>query len=367
MPPKRTAPHRLAFPPRRLSARGIAAALLLTGFVTCAAGARADDAVSAQVAISALQRSRVERRVEALGTVRSAGAQTLHVTFERAVLVRRVLVRAGQAVHRGALLLEVASTPAERAAFTRARDALRFARAELARVRDLAARQLATQSQVDSARKTVADASAALAAARAQGLGDGLHKVLAPFDGVVETLSAAPGARLAAGSDALSLAPRSGLQAVLGVSPADARQLHAGLRTELHSVFDPALHTQATVLSVAGRVDSATARVEVVLALPASARWLLPGLAVQAGLPTRSWSGWVVPRQAVLQAPSGQAYVFQDRDGHALRVNVRVDAEQGEHSVISGPLQPRLPLVVLGNYELHDGMALRVGNAAGAQ
>ena len=83
-------------------------------------------------------------------------------------------------------------------------------------------------------------------------------------------------------------------------------------------------------------------------------------------MPLQSWAGWVVPRQAVLQDPSGQAYVFQDDHGLARRVNVRIEADQGERSAISGPLRASLPLVVLGNYEVHDGMALRTqaGNSA---
>ncbi len=275
------------------------------------------------------------------------------------MLVTRVLVRAGQSVRRGQLLIKVASTPANRAAFAQARDALHFAQAELARVRDLALRQLATQSQVDAASKAVDDARAALAAAKAQGLDQALQSVRAGFDGIVEAVATAPGAQLAAGATALSLAPRAGLQAVIGVDPLDAGRLRAGLAVSLASVFDPREHARATILALAGRVDPSTGRVDVTLALPSSARWALPGLAVQAELPLQAWSGWVVPRHAVLHDASGQAYVFQDDHGHAMRVNVSIDGEENERSAISGPLAPALPLVVLGNYELHDGMALR--------
>ncbi len=332
-----------------------------------AASARAEPAVSALVRVQTLQRGELTQSVDGVGTVQTAGGRTLQVSFARPVLVREVLVRAGQTVRRGEPLLVVAATPAARATYLQASDALRFARAQLQRVQALAKQQLATRSQLDAARKAVADARAALAAATAQGLGRLLQRVDAPFDGVVDAVATAPGARLAAGVTALSLAPSTGLQAVVGVDPHDALRLRAGSVAHLRAVFDPSEKTRATVLSVAGRVDPASGRVDVALALPATAHWLLPGLAVQASMPLRAWRGWVVPRQSVLRDAQGRAYVFQDDHGRARRVAVEVEADEGERSAISGPLQPALPLVVLGNYELRDGMALRLAAARAGQ
>jgi hypothetical protein len=53
------------------------------------------------------------------------------------------------------------------------------------------------------------------------------------------------------------------------------------------------------------------------------------------------------------------AYLFQVKDGHALRVDVAVGVESGGIVTVSGRLDSRLKVVVLGNYELQDGMALR--------
>ncbi|MDE2120649.1 MAG: efflux RND transporter periplasmic adaptor subunit [Betaproteobacteria bacterium] len=362
------------FPRTRCPARsGIAVALkaatlasALAAALAAAPGAHAGPTVSARVDTQVPQRGRLTRELRAVGSVRSAVGQNLQISFPRPVVVQRVLVHAGQRVRRGQALIQVGATAADRLAFAQTTSALRFARAELARVRDLARRQLATRSQLDAAHRAEADARAALAAAQAQGLGNAAHIVRAGFDGVVESVAASPGAHLATGAVALSLAPSAGLQAVIGVDALDAGQLRPGTSVPLHSVFDPGQRTLATIVAVAGRVDPSTGHVELTLALPAGARWAIPGLAVQAELPLRSWHGWVVPRQAVLQDASGQAYVFQDDRGHARRVNVSIEGDQGEHTAISGPLAPALPLVVLGNYELLDGMALRTqaGNSA---
>ena len=362
--------HAAAAAPRRrgLLSRKAGSALSLACALAAAglAPARADVAPTALVRTAALQRGELTRSVSCVGTVQTASGGTLSVDFARAVRVQRVLVRAGQSVRRGQALLEVGNTAAGAAGYAQAREALRFAKAELARQLRLRTQQLATQSQVDAARRSLADARAALAAQQAQGLGRSRQTLQAPFDGVVQSVQAAPGMRLAAGATALSLAPRQGLQAVVGVDPRDATELAPGTVAQVHSVFDPARSLRATVLDVAGRVDPASGRVEVRLALGAAPRWLLPGLAVQASLPLQAWSGWLVPRQAVLRNADGQAYVFQDDHGRARRVAVQVEGDEGERSAISGALRPSLPLVVLGNYELKDGMALRSGAAGTA-
>ena len=336
-------------------------ALSLACALTAATPAFADTPPIALVSTAALQRGVLQQDLDSVGTVRTASGGTLSVDFARAVRVRRVLVRAGQSVRQGQPLLEVDNTAAGDAAYAQAREALRFAKAELHRQLQLRQQQLATQSQVDAARRGLADAQATLAAQQAQGLGRAHEIVSAPFDGVVQSVQASAGMQVAPGAIALSLAPRAGLQAVVGVDPRDAAELRPGTTARLRSVFDPTQSVTATVLDVAGRVDPASGRVEVRLALGATPRWLLPGLAVQASLPLHAWTGWLVPRQAVLRNADGQAYVFQDDHGHARRVTVKVQGDEGERSAISGALQPALPLVVLGNYELKDGMALRAG------
>ena len=49
------------------------------------------------------------------------------------------------------------------------------------------------------------------------------------------------------------------------------------------------------------------------------------------------------------------------------RVAVTQGAESQGLIAISGPVDSRLPVVVLGNYELQDGMAVREGGGASAR
>ncbi len=316
--------------------------------------------ISALVHEAPLRQGSLAQTETALGQVITATDKSLAVAFQRNVQVLQVRVRAGETVRRGQALITVQGAPGSNLAYVQATTGVRFATSDLKRIEQLAGQQLATQAQVNAARKTLADAQAQLAAARAQGLGGGVQTITAPFDGIVLAVHASPGAQIGAGSDALMLAPAGGLQAVVGVTPDVASALHAGQAVRVSAVFDGDHSTSATVLAIGGVVDAQSHLVNVTLALPAQASGWMPGLAVQASMQLHPWRGWVVPRQAVLRDASGQAYVFQDDRGKARRVNVTVEIDQAEHTGIAGDLLANRPLVVLGNYEISNGMALRV-------
>jgi membrane fusion protein (multidrug efflux system) len=66
-----------------------------------------------------------------------------------------------------------------------------------------------------------------------------------------------------------------------------------------------------------------------------------------------------VPRSAVLHDGNGD-YLFQVSEGVARRVAVTVESDGDRLLGISGAgLDPALKVVVQGNYELSDGMAVR--------
>jgi RND family efflux transporter MFP subunit len=341
---------------RPLALLGLVLATAVPGRTQAAAA----PAVSVLAQVAPLRQGQLAQTVHALGSVTTASSRNLTIVFPRQVQVRRVLVRTGQRVKQGQPLMTVQTAPGADLAYTQAQNAVRYAQADLQRVQQLAAQQLATETQVNAARKTLADAQAQLAATQQQGMGSGVRQTMAPFAGVVTAVQTTPGALLTPGSAALTLAPSSGLQAVVGVTPEVAAALVAGQPARLQPVFDPDKTDAATVLSIAGVVDPQSHLVNVTLALSPQTKGLLPGLAVQAQMDLRHWRGWVVPRQAVLRDASGQAYVFQDDHGKARRVNVKIELDQTEHTGVSGPLNPDLPLVVLGNDELRPGMALRV-------
>lgn len=322
-----------------------------------AAVPQAADETSALVRTQAVRKQSLPEILTVFGDV--AAGKVVTVSFPRAGLVSRMQVVAGQRVHRGAPLATLVSDPAAQTAYAQAVSAERFARAELKRNQELFALQLATQSQVDAARKSLQDATSALNAQRKLGGNLGSATVYAPSDGVVTALAVAQGDRIQPGAPLLQLGRLDTLRIQLGIEPEESRLVRAGMPVTLTTVQNREQSVTAVVDAIQDVVDSKTQLVNATVVLSASsARFLIPGMHVQGAIQIAQHQAWAVPRQAVLTDNDG-GYLFQVAQGKARRVNVRKVAESGSLVGVDGTLDPALPVVALGNYELQDGMKVR--------
>jgi membrane fusion protein (multidrug efflux system) len=286
------------------------------------------------------------------------------ISFPRAGQVSRLLVIQGQRVSRGTPLATLTSDPNARLAYTQAVTAVDFARGELRRNQELFGLQLATQSQVDAARRALVDAEALLATQRQLGGAVGSATVTAPFDGVVDSVEVAQGDRIMPGAVIVQLGHTDVLRVRLGIEPVDARLVRVGMPVTLSSLDDSTRTVSVTITESQGVVDPKTLLVNAVAMVPATrASFLLPGMYVRAMIDVGQHLSWAAPREAVLTDAAG-AYLFQVSGGKAHRVNVTRGAVSHGMVSIGGPIDPRLPIVVLGNYELQDGMAVRDGTSA---
>jgi len=323
-----------------------------------AASAAAGDEPSVLVRTESLRKQTISETLTVYGTVMPATGATENVSFPRPVQIARLLVAPGQVVKRGEPLLELATEATAAAAYRQAESAEMFARGELKRMDDLAAQQLATRSQVAAARKALQDAQAALAAQRQLGTGLNSQTVKAPFDALVATISAQQGDRIQPGTTIMQLGRSGALRALLGVEPEDASRVRVGMPIRLASVFGSGKTVNAKVSQVFGAINPQTRLVDVAARLAGPTDGLLPGMQVRGLIDLGGQEYWAVSRSAVLRDGRG-AYLFQVQDGHAKRVDVTVGGESGGAVAISGAVDSRLKVVVLGNYELKDGMVVR--------
>jgi RND family efflux transporter MFP subunit len=255
-------------------------------------------------------------------------------------------------------------------AATQAKSALTLAQGELARTQSLYDKGLATQSQLASARKAADDAQQALAAQNQTGVASGNKVVTAPLDGVVLQLSAAQGDQVQAGAAILQLAAGNGRDAranvMLGVEPSDAGAIHAGDALTLRGLSTALANTPVNgrVVLVGAAVNPQSQLVDVGANVPLGQSAFIPGTRVRAEIATRTGTHWIVPRAAVLKDNQG-AYIFQiTPQNKARRVAVTIQVENGGHYGVDGPLDAAQGLVISGNYELKDGMAVRLSGGA---
>ncbi|WHZ11723.1 MAG: hypothetical protein OJF60_002162 [Burkholderiaceae bacterium] len=332
-------------------------ALLCAMFAPYASAA--PDAPSVLVHAVPLVRKLMATELTAYGSVIADQGAIAVVSVPRAGRVTRLDVTPGERVARAAPLMQFTTDPAALAAYRQADTAVRVARDDLSRTQQLADQQLATQSQLAGARKTLADAEANLAALQAQGSGRTAETLTAPFAGVVQAVNVKTGDLFGARAGVVQLIRAGAFAIALGVAPEKATQLRTGMTVQLTPVFGGA-DLSGRVSAVQGMIDPATRLVNVVVQPGCGAQCaaLLPGMQMKGVIAVTQQTLWTVPRSAVLTDDNG-AYVFQIADGHAHRVDVKVLAQSVTETGINGNLDPQHEVVVLGNYELVDGMAVR--------
>ncbi|OYV41630.1 MAG: hypothetical protein B7Z80_01025 [Rhodospirillales bacterium 20-64-7] len=327
-------------------------------------GAAAQSAPDPSVLVSTLtlRDGTLPAVVTGYGSVQPGPGAQRDIALGAGGIVSRFLVAPGERVAAKAGLAQIEPDPLSIAELRKAQSALTAAQANVAHIKALLGSHLATRADVAAAEQSVHDAEATLAALRANGTG--VERTLsAPAAGIVAAVLVQPGTPQPAGTAILKLAESSGLVAAISLPADQAQAVKAGDPAQLTLLENGA--TQAAKVSAVGAMlDPQTGLMPIRLALGAAATL---GAPLSASITTGEISGYVVPRDAVLSDEQGD-YVFQiDAHRVAHRAAVRVLGTLGERTVLAKTLNPALKLVVQGNYQLSDGMAVREQKAGGTQ
>ena len=312
-----------------------------------------------QVKTVALRREPLRDVVTAYGTVATGEESLVDVSFSHTGQITELYVRAGQKVQRGDPLVAITTDPAARQSYQQAASSLEFAKRELDRQQLLRTQHLATNAQVAAAQKAMADASVAVESERKLGNDQPTYTATAFITGYVTQLLVAPGSRPPANTAIMKLARTDqGLGIAVGLRPEDAAGVAPGMAARVTAILATAPQAvDGTVRQISGTVNPATKLIDawIDVKLPTS---LVPGSVVSVAIILSRHSGWVVPRNAVLQDDEG-SYIFQVQDDHAKRVAVKSGIETEQLTEILGDFDASLKVVTLGNYELQNGMAVR--------
>ncbi|WP_428375140.1 efflux RND transporter periplasmic adaptor subunit [Lichenicoccus sp.] len=298
-------------------------------------------------------------RIEAYGTAVPARDGTEALSLLQDGRVRRILHAPGEAVRQGEPVLEWDASAAAMQAWEQARSGYALAQQQRSHAALLLARHLATRDQLDQADKALADAAAALDGLRREGADQAMRLVRAPFDGIIVTLAASAGEHVAAAAPLATLARRDRIVVTVGVDPARMASVHAGQPATVQALAGgPEL--AAAVRRVDAALDPRSRLVDVDLAVPAGA--VLPGADCAAAITVGTLQGWLLPHAAVLQDAEG-SFLFQIRDGKAVRVPVTVLGTDADTDLVSGALEARRAVVLDGAAQLSDGAAVRESGA----
>jgi RND family efflux transporter MFP subunit len=323
----------------------------------CSSSSQQDEETQAPVAVQSSMpvRQTFNSYVEAYGTLSGDTRRAQALTLPQAGQIVAAEVTPGRRVHKGQPLLRIATDPNTVSAYQQAVNTVDQARTDLARTQRLHDEKLATNAQLDAARKALADARSALAAQVKLGGAQAVATLDAPADGVVTALDVQLGERVAAGAKLIEFTPQGALAALLGVEPEQASRIHSDMPVVLDSVYgNQAL--RGRVVSVADAVDPQSHLVELMATVDDPAG-LAAGSALSAKIAVAHMQAWAVPRDALLNDERGN-YVFQVEHGKAHRVDVQVVSPAGDPVGVQGKLDARAPVITLGAYELSDGDAV---------
>jgi membrane fusion protein (multidrug efflux system) len=315
--------------------------------------------VVASVKVTPINQGTVTEEITVYGTiVPAAGAvQTVSVPFESRV--RRILVTEAQKVSGGDALLEIEPSPDAKLQAEQARNDYDSAKKALAYVQQRFDLKLGTNDQLLQAEQALEQSQAKLESLRRRGI-NGIRSIRADAAGLISKVSTQEGAIVPAGNSMIEMIAQNRLEVRLGVEPEDIDKVKLGQPVSLTRVNIPASKEFTGRVSKISRAANATTRlVEVFVNLPPSSRLLL-GEYILGKITVASAQGLIVPRSALL--PQEDHYVlFTIKDGRAQKHIVRAGLQNERNvQVIAEGLYPGDLVVTQGNYELEQGMAVKI-------
>ena len=313
----------------------------------------------ASVSVVPVRTAKLSTDITAYGDVVPApGAiQVVSVPYESRV--SSIKVSEKQKISKGDALLEIEASPNSLLDLEQAQNARDIAGQKLGHVKELFALKLATNAQILEAQEAYQQASVRLESLKKRGI-DGRRTIRSDVTGLIGKVHIQEGAIVPAGNPLVEIIARDRLEVRLGMEPEDVSRLASGQPVEL-SYVNVSYQQGATgrIRKISRAVNPATRLVDVFVTLPLSTQYLL-GQYIRGSIRMASSSSLVVPRSAVLPE-AGNQILFTVRGGRAVKHIVRVLLENDKEVYISATgLRTGDLAVVLGNYELKDGMAVRI-------
>ncbi len=326
------------------------------GAHTDAENEQTDTKTVAKVKVAHVQWATMYKKITAYGSVIAApeNSRVSMVPFESKV--SRVMVTPGQMVKAGTVLMEVEPSPEAMLQLEEAKLAQKTAAMDVEQAQKRLELKLGTLQELTQAEKTLELAQVRIANLESRGMKNG--QVTAQIDGLISKVDAQPGQIVPAGNPLIEIAAGDKLEIRLGVEPADAAQLQTGLNVEIHNVNATEPNKiVGHVRLVSQRINPTTRLVDVIVAVPEQCPLLLDTY-VCGKIIVASRHTLVVPRSAILT--DGEHYsVFTVKDGKAVKHTINVGLEDDTQAeVITDQLKANDPIIVEGNYELEDGMAV---------
>ena len=305
------------------------------------------------VGVTRPQTQTIDDAVTAVGTLMPLRTVALTPTVPGRVTA--VPVASGQRVDAGDLLIQL-DDRAARATLAEAEATLAEASQQFARVDELADRNTAAETQLESARAAYARAEAAAMQARAA-LED--LSITAPFAGTLGLIDVEPGAVLDGSTPVTDLSDLSVVQVSASLPERYYDRVAAGQGVSITTPAYPDATFEGEVTVRAPQIDLATRSFSIRAEIPNPDGRLVGGMFADARLVFGTYDGLAIPDDAII-SEGLTTYVYVARDGAAARTDVSVGRSVGELTEVSDGLSPQDDVVISGWANLTDGAPVQI-------
>ena len=302
----------------------------------------------------------------AVGTISAVQGAT--VSAELAGTVAEIKFTNGGLAKQGDVLVRL-DTSSEDAQLRTAEADLELARADLERARDLAARNVVSKAELDSAESKFKQKEGTVSNMRSM---ISKKEVRAPFDGQLGIRLVNVGQMVTAGQQVVSLQALEPLYVDFALPQQYLSKLSEGLDVHVQTDVMPGQEFVGKLTALNSSVDPVTRNVALQATLDNRDHSLRPGMfaKVEVVLPEKRKT-LVVPGTAISYAPYGDSvFVIEkkrdDKTGQESQMLrqafVRVGEGRGDFISISQGLEPGQTIVSAGVFKLRNGMPVVINN-----
>ena len=304
--------------------------------------------------------------LSAIGSV--SAVQGAVVSTELGGIVAEIDFQNGGVAKKGDVLMRLDSS-AEEAQLHTAEADLELARANLERIRNLAAQKVVSKQELDAAQSTFGQKQGAVDNMRAFIT---KKQVRAPFDGMLGIRQVNVGQMINSGQQVVQLTALDKVYVDLALPQQTLPELATGYEARVHADALPGHEFKGKVSAINSMVDPVTRNVGVQATLENPDHALHPGMFVKIDviLPQKSKT-IVIPGSAVSYAPYGNSvFVIEKKkdpktgkESESLRQTfVRIGEARGDFVAITEGLKAGDVVVSTGVFKLRNGMPVVINN-----
>jgi RND family efflux transporter MFP subunit len=307
------------------------------------------------VAVATVSRHELNGQLTQAGLINANS--DINIVSELQGRATAVLAQEGSYVSAGSTIVKVENKVPE-ANFLAAQNNYQKAQKDWKRSNELHKEGLISESDLESARQTFKAAEAQFVSAQYQ---YNSSEITSPISGIVTSIAVDVGTMLNPGMTVANVVDISKLKVVLNVAEQDAFRLKVGDQAEVETTIYPGVKFFGKIASISVKGDAAHTYPVKILIPNNKQHPLKSGMFGQITIKLGNQVGLAIPRTALVGSAANQQ-VFVVEGGKAILRDIQAGSEVGTNIVVLQGLREGEMVVVSGQQDLKDSMAVFIQN-----